>query len=59
MWFIAIGGFERTIKKIISSIIAPFTERAFINSVLGGLFMMRKNRDKNENDDDDSSKPNG
>jgi hypothetical protein len=60
MWFIAIGGMERTLKKLIGSIVAPFTEKAYINSVLGGLFMMRKNRDpEDEEDDEDPSKPYG
>ena len=58
MWFIAIGGMERTLKKIIGSIVAPFTEKAFINSVLGAIFMMKKNRDvEDELDDSDPDKP--
>ena len=58
MWFIAIGGMERTLKKLIGSIVAPYTEKAFINAVLGGLFMMKKNRDPDDEDDaDDPSTP--
>ena len=58
MWFIAIGGFERTIKKLFGSVVTPFTNEMFINAVLGSIFMMKKNRDpEDEYDKDDYGVP--
>ena len=60
MWFIAIGGFERTMKKLIGSVVSPFTEKMFVNAILGNLFLMKKNRDpQDQYDNDDPKKPKG
>ena len=45
MWFVAIGGFSLMVKKTFASFVAPFTDKMFINAVLGSVFMMKKNRD--------------
>lgn len=45
MWFVAIGGIERSYKKIFSLIVKNVTSRMWINAILGSLFLMKKNRD--------------
>jgi len=48
MWFVAIGGIERTYKKIFSLIVKNVTKRMWINAILGSLFLMKKNRDPDD-----------
>ena len=44
MWLIAIGGFERALKKFFGMMVNPFVEDAFVNAMLGHIFLMKKNR---------------
>jgi hypothetical protein len=48
MWFAAIGGLESIYRKIFSVMVWGVTKNSFINAVLGALFYMKRNRDKDQ-----------
>ena len=53
MWFIAIGGFERSMKKLFGLFVTGVTNTSYTNSILGALFMMKQHRPKKDDDKDD------
>jgi len=54
MWFIAIGGFERSLKKLFGIFVSGITATSYQNALLGNLFLMKRNRvDKDDDDDSD------
>jgi hypothetical protein len=57
MWFIAIGGFERSMKKLFGMFVGGITATSYNNALLGKLFMMKRNRPENEEDEDNNSDP--
>jgi len=56
MWFAAIGGLESIYRKIFSIMVWGVTYKSFINAVLGSLFYMKKNREKDRDYDPDDPK---
>ena len=54
MWFIAIGGFERSLKKLFAMLVTGITATSYNNAMLGNLFMMKSGRKDVDRDDDSS-----